>query len=65
MLPPPEKRIKIIAGHAWSYKFGEILDWEGDEAVVTIDLNNAKSFVSFDAETKTMSVPAGVTDKQT
>ena len=65
LLPPPEKTIKIIAGHAWSYTFGEILDWEGDEAVISIDLNNAINFVNFDVETKTMSVPAGVTDKQT
>ena len=64
-LPPPDKTIKIIAGHAWSYTFGEILDWEENPTTISIDLYNAKSFVSFDAETKTLSVPAGVTDKQT
>ena len=42
MFPPPEREIKIIAGRAWTYKFGRVLDWDSENPTVQIDLRNAE-----------------------
>ena len=65
LIPHPGQVIKIIAARDFEYKFGEILDWEGNSATASIQLGNAKSFVNFDAETLTMSAPASATDQET
>ena len=62
MFPPPEREIKIIAGQAWTYKLGQVLDWEGDQVTVDLELRIAAEFVSFDRETMTLSIAEGATD---
>ena len=65
MFPPPEREIKIIAGQAWTYKLGQVLDWEGDQVTVDLELRIAAEFVTFDRETMTLSIAEGATDQDT
>ena len=65
MFPPPEREIKIIAGQAWTYELGQVLDWEGDQVTVDLELRIAAEFVTFDRETMTLSIAEGATDQDT
>ena len=62
ILPKPSTTLKMIAGKAWTHSFGNAFDWEGNDITVTMDLRNAVNFFTFDKDTMTLSVPAGVTD---
>ena len=44
---------------------GTPFDWEGNNISVYMDLRNAANFFSFDPETLTLSIPAGVTNQET
>ena len=38
-------------------------DWEGDNVSVRMDLRNAADFFTFDPDSLTLSLPAGVTNQ--
>ena len=65
LLPKPKKEHKIIVGQAWKLQMGIPFDWEGDNVSVRMDLRNAADFFTFDPDSLTLSLPAGVTNQQT
>ena len=62
VFPPPAREFKVIAGRAWTHEFGTVMDWEGDEVQVDLELRNAAQFVSFDKEAMTLSIEEGATN---
>ena len=65
LVPPPDDTIRIIAGHDWEYQLGRVVDWEGDDATVSVEFRNAERLIDFDYDTLTMRIPGTLTDEQT
>lgn len=63
MFPPPDREIRVVAGQPWYYELGMVMDWEGDDVQVDLDLRNAAQFVKFDREAMTLSIEEGATDE--
>ena len=65
LLPKPTTTHKIIAGKAWEYYVGQAFDFENDKVSVSVEMRNAKEFLSFSEQTMKFSIEEGTTNSQT